>query len=465
MHRVTILLLAILTLAGTALVAQTPDLEVGNIKNPELMWGAQPVSFEVKSNVDYPKFVVATLDLRFEGTYLNPKRRWKVNTIVPPLEPVMVTMPLDIPVNFGIAQIELTLYDVVDTLDPVTFGTRIMGQNFQLRFKIPDEIQSYLQERISFPPMVDNNPMLDNEFTRVLLTMLAEGKMVPEIAKLAKVDSQFVYRNINELASRQLVQRKEQSAILKFPFLTAKQAERIKPLAEETSEKLAGLFAANIPAYRKTLDSLVAARKVSKDSSDFLNGGTVLYRMYPVVAALVLWGDLGQKFVTDTALLDIYKETDPCNAYIPRYMYAVQGGDVFNGHQYISISAATGHYTLAFGDRAARIKCPDIYPFPSMLFQGSDWNFEAADNQEIFMIDTVIIAPAIAAITAGSEPIVTSALDGLKKGMDELGPNMFTLGSRLWFWNLIASRTVDKMVAAGTLGRDGNGQYRMETMQ
>jgi len=62
-------------------------------------------------------------------------------------------------------------------------------------------------------------------------------------------------------------------------------------------------------------------------------------------------------------------------------------------------------------------------------------------------------------------PIVTAALDGLKKELDAIGPNMFTLGSRFWFWNLTASRALDKMVAAGTLTRYGNGQYRLESMR
>jgi len=465
MHRVINALLTLIFLCGSALVAQTPDLTVGEIKNPELKWGSQPISFEVTNNVDYLKFVVATVDLRFEGTYLNPKRRWKVNAIVPPLEPLIVTVPLDIPVNFGVAQIELTLYDVVDTLDPVAFGTRVMGQNFQLRFKIPDEISSYLQERITFPPMVDNNPMLDNEFTRVAFTMLAEGKTIPDIARLAKVDSLFVYRNIGELVTKKLVLRKQDAATLLFPFLTTKQAEKIKPLAEKASDQLAALMAENMPAYRRTLDSLIKAGTVAKDSSDFLNGGTVLYRPYPVIAALVLWADLGQKFVTDTALLDIYQETDPCNANVPRFMYAVQGGDVFNGHHYIGISSVTGHYTVHFGDRIAPVRCPDIYPFPTILSQGSDWSFDPQFSQEMFMIDTVVTMPVVRSVSAGSAPIVAAALDGLKKELDALGPNMFTLGSRLWFWNLTASRALDKMVAAGTLTRYGNGQYRMESMQ
>ena len=465
MHRAINSLSAMIFLFGSALVAQTPDLTVGEIKNPELKWGAQPISLEVTNNVDYPKFLVGTLDLRFEGTYLNPKRRWKVNAILPPSDRATVTLPLDIPVNFGVAEMELTLYDVVDTLDPVTFGTKVMAQNFLLRFKIPDEISSYLQERITFPPMVDNNPLLDNEFTRVVFTMLAEGKTIPEIARLAKVDSLFVYRNINELVSKKLVLRKDKAATLSFPFLTIKQAEKIKPLAEKTSDQLAALIAENMPAYRRTLDSLIKAGAVAKDSNEFLNGGTVLYRPYPVIAALVLWADLGQKFITDTALLDIYKETDPCNANVPSFMYAVQGGDVFNGHHYVGISSVTGHYTVHFGDRIAPVKCPDIYPFPTILIQGSDWSFDPQFSQEMFMIDPVVTLPAVKSVSAGSLPIVTAALDGLKKELDAIGPNMFTLGSRFWFWNLTASRALDKMVAAGTLTRYGNGQYRLESMR
>ncbi len=465
MHRAINSLLAVIFLAGSGLVGQTPELTVGEIKNPELKWGAQPVNLKITNNADYPKFVIGTLDLRFEGTYLNPKRRWKVNAIVPPLDTTAMAMPLDIPVNFGVAQIELTLYDVVDTLDPVHLGTRVMGQNYQLRFRIPDAISSYLQERITFPPMVDNNPLLDNEFTRVVLTMLAEGKTIPQIAQLAKVDSTFVYRNINELVSKRLVLRKGNTATLVFPFLTTKQAENIKPVAEKASDDLVALITANMPAYRTTLDSLIKAGKVAKDSSDFLNGGTILYRPYPAIAALALWADLGQKFVTDSSLLDIYKETDPCNAYVPKYMYAVQGGDIFNGHHYIAISGVTGHYTVQFGDRIAPVKCPDIYPFPTILFQGSDWSFEQQFSQEIFMIDTAVTTPVVKAVLAGSAPIVAAALDGLKRELDAIGPDMLTPGSRFWFWNLTASRTLDKLVTAGTLMRHGNGQYRMESMQ
>ncbi|PWB68213.1 hypothetical protein C3F09_12180, partial [candidate division GN15 bacterium] len=222
---------------------------------------------------------------------------------------------------------------------------------------------------------------------------------------------------------------------------------------------------ANLPAYRHTLEGLINAGVVARDSSDFLNGGTILYRLYPVIGGLVLWGNLGQKFVTDTALLDIYRDTDPCNANIPNFMYAVQGGNVFNGHQYISISGSTGHYALQFGDEIAPVKCPDIYPFPTILSQGTDWTLDPQYAQEIFMIDTSITAPVIKAVTAGSTPILSAALDGLKTELDALGPNMFTLGSRLWFWNLTASRTLDKLVAAGTLTRYGNGQYRLESLK
>jgi len=456
-----LLFCAVLTVGATA-VAQRPDLEVSEIARPELKWGPQVFGFEIFTNVDYPKFAVTTLDLSFTGTYLNPKRRWKVNTIVIPGEHPAVKIPLDIPVNFGMAQLELNVYDVVDTLDGLNLGTKVMTQTFQLRFKIPDALASYMEEKITFPPMVDNNPLLDNEFVRVMFTMFNEGKTTTEITKLANIDSAFVDRNVNELVRGKYVIRQNTKVTLSFPYLTVKQAETIKPIAEKASDAMAALMAKNMPKFVMTRDSMVKAGAVAKDSNDFLNGGTILYHKYVTVGVLALWYDLGQKFISDSAMLETYKGTDPCNAYVPQYMYAVQGGEVFNGHHYYNASNAFNHEVIQFGDPIPKVKCPDLYPYPTQLAPGSDWSYTGEFQQEILMLDTSLTNIAVRALDEGCASIVSKAGADFKKKLDEIGPAMYTAGTRLWFWNLVASRTLDKMISAGVVAHEGNGQFHLE---
>jgi hypothetical protein len=174
-------------------------------------------------------------------------------------------------------------------------------------------------------------------------------------------------------------------------------------------------------------------------------------------------GPLGSQFITDSAMLDIFKGTDPCNAYLPDYMYGVQGGDFFNGHHYIQESDLTGHIVVQFGDSIPKIKCPDLYPYPTIMEMGNDWNYETSYQYELFVMDTAFTAPVIRAMDPGFAPILTSSRDELKKKLDAIKPNLTTTGMRFWFWNLVASRTLDKLVSTGTLQRRNNGQYRLES--
>ena len=56
-------------------------------------------------------------------------------------------------------------------------------------------------------------------------------------------------------------------------------------------------------------------------------------------------------------------------------------------------------------------------------------------------------------------------LDGAREQVEKIF-NVYSkddkkmLGVRYWFWNLVATRTINKMVEAGKLNRIGNGQYR-----
>jgi hypothetical protein len=462
---VQVMLICVVGLWINPVQAQTTDFELGKLPQLKVSWGRQPVNIVIKNKVDYPKFVVGLTKLSFQGTYLNPKRQWKVNRIIQPSDSIVLPLSLEIPSNFGTANIIFEIYDVVDTVDQISLGTKIFSQNFALNFKIPNELSGYLQEKVTLSPMAGNSPVFDNEFARIVLVMLAEGKPVEEIKKIPRVDSSLVNEFLRVLEIKKYVLKNDQGYKLTFPFLTVKQAEMVKPLIETTTNQLTAIVEKNLGNYRNVLDSLVAAGVAPKDSNDFMNGASILYERYPVISTLFLWYDLGQKFISDSLRLAIFNRTDPCNCNIQPYMYGIQGGDIFNGHLYYTRYGSDIHYYLRFGDSIPRIKCPDLYPFLPILNQGEQWDFEKEYKHEIFTLSLKATQPMMNMLDQGTEPLIQNAKEDLQKILSTIGPDMNTAGSRWWFWNVIASRTLDKLVASGDLTRKGNGQYLLDVTE
>lgn len=461
--RLTVLM-AILLGASTAFAA--PDISVGNMDNPEHRWGPQILSLPITNNADYYKFVVVKVTLTFEGEYLNPARGARANYILEPQKTIMVGVPVDVPPNYGIAHIKFEVYDVVDTMDALLPSQNVMNQVAQMRFNVPSGMVPYMQDRLTMTPMVDHNPYLGTEFTRALIMLMKEGKSRAEIAKLAELDTTYLKHLEDTLLTWQYFGRsnKDSSVVPAFPVISAKEAEPIRPLVDKTSTALADLIVKNLPSYKRVLDSLVKAGTLAADSNDFINGGTVLYRVYPVVTALLLWYDLGQGIVAGTTALDVYRDTDPCNANISRFLYAVQGGDLVNGNQYYNYSTETGRSVILFGDRIPVINCPQSFPWKRRLYLSTDYDYDLPDKPELFTFDTTMINPALRALGAGAPAVLQPAVTAFKSTIMKDGSDEFTQGTVLWFWNQVATKTTSKLLVKGVITRRNNGQYRFESM-
>lgn len=460
-----ILFLSLLILLSQSSCSQEkPDIFVTDIELPNLRWGAQEAQFEATNNTELVKYMAVITEIKFEGSYLAPYRMTTRYYLLPPLETIPIKPTVYIPGNYGRASIKISLYDVIDTVDVLLESQRFFEQPFSVKYYCPDAISGYFAEKITMPPMVDKHPYFDNEFSRVLLYLIDEGRTVQEIAEMAMADVSFVYQVLSDLSSHGYVKHTEKGYESLFPSITVKEAEAVKPLVEKTSDRLAELVRNNLPAYWKVLDSLIDAGTVSKDSNLFLNGGTILYRAYPVTASLLFWYDLGREFIARAEPLMIFENTDVCNAQIPRYMYSVQGGDVFNGtnfyHQY-----QTGRgYKIFYGDRIPVFECDEDYADRALRRQRVQWDYTKDYEPEDFMIDTLIIEPALETLGNGSNTILTEATFELKNYATPFGHGEMTRGYRYWFWNQATTRALIKLVEDGTIERRGNGQYRLMGM-
>ncbi|MFZ5980839.1 MAG: winged helix-turn-helix domain-containing protein [Candidatus Zixiibacteriota bacterium] len=444
---------------------ETSQVAVGEIKLERLAWGEQKASFEVINNTDYLKFITVTTDIVFEGVYLQPARKKTSYFILGPEQTRLVEPVFDIPANFGRARMDLTVYDVVDTLDQLLPTQKIAEQTFKVNIKIPDKMTPYLQNKISLPPMVGKSPSFDSEFSRILILLLNEGRSVLEIAAMADTDTGTVIAIIKKMEKDNYISRRDSTITFNFPVISIPEAEEVKKLAEDVSDKLALMVKNNLPAYRKVLDSLVQARVLTTDTNYFLHGGVVLHREYPVVAALFLWYDLAQEFIDKLTPLEIYAGTDPCHAHIPKYMYVVEGGDFFNGTNFYNLLINRNQLVVTYGDTLPIIECAEGYENLRRLSENQGWWYSPEMIPETFMIDTALVHVSLRGLRTGSAELIKDTQAKLQKIVSGYGQEQFVASTRLWFWNLATTRALKKMVDAGTLIRRGNGLYRFEKVR
>ncbi len=463
--RLVAISLLFVTLLCSPTMAQS-DVQVGTIDPMQVLWGPQTIYAQVTSSADYPKFISTQIRIEFTGRYLNPKRSYRSNFVLEPGVTVAMPINFEIPPNWGDAKIDLLMYDVIDTLDVYLPEQKIAEEHSRLTFHLPPELYDYFQERITMPPFSENSPLFDSELLRLAFVLFREGKDDRAISEMTKIDTIYLRKIIWKWKYYDfLVHAKPDSALRPtFPIITTAEAEEIRPIVNKTSSQLVSLIQKNMKSYQRVVDSLMTSGSLPNDTNLVLHGGTVLFQKYPVVTALFLWYHLGRGFVGGNFPLDIYRETDPCNVHVPLWMYAVRGGDLFNGRHFINFSITSGKPILQFADSIPEIRCPENYPYADRL-QGNDWNYGANDGPEFFVLDTTFVHPALRALGVGSEKVLQPAYDALRATVEKYEPGSFVPGVNFWFWNQVATQTTDELVKKSVVTRRGNGHYRIEALK
>ncbi len=438
------------------------DIIVGDITLPKTKWGTMQASFELTNNSEYLKFIKVMIDIKYQGEYLNPTRLFEINVIVYPMDSKKVTPTFSVPPNFGRSELKFSLYDVVDTLDVLLDNQKFMEQPFILKPKTPEGIFPYLSEKITMPPMVNTSPDFDSEFSRILIFMISEGKTIAEISEIAEVDTEVILNLLKPMVAKGYASQIDGVYSLKFPAITPAEAEETKIYSEKISDSLANMIEKNMPLYWAELDKMVQAGKISADKNLFIDGGTILYNPYPVIGGLLLWHDLGRKFITRSAPLKIFNNTDFCKARIPYYMYAVQGGDVFNGTQFYSYNTFQGNYQILYGDNIPEINCEFYHYDRRQINWATGETFKTESNPEIFVLDTIVVMPVVYALDGGMDQMLRGVYDDLFKIADKYNHRKLLFGHRYWFWNLVSTQTMKKLTAKAVISPSGTGQFRFD---
>ena len=465
MFRYFKLVMLMILIIPVIIYADEPDIFVGEVELSGTQWGEQNAVIELTNKTEHIKYVVAETEINFEGIYLNPNFKTKSNITLQPEETVTFEPEFFIPGNYGKAKLELRLYDVVDSRDELMSWQIFYEQPFMLKFNAIDAVLPYLQEKITLPPRTDIHPYFTNEFSRILFVLLAEGKTVDEIAKMNKCDVSFVEHQIKRFVDNKYLRKKDSVFTPSFPVISLKEAEAARPIAEKYADSLAIILGANMKNYQVVLDSMIAVKAIPNDSNDFVSGASLLFKPTPIVSAMVLWYELGRKFITRAAPLLIYDGTDICNAGNVQYMYAVVGGDHFNGSHFFGLFYGTKTYSMMFAHDKLDVVCEDDFLRPYRSRRKGVWNYNYPNYPEYFIFDTVYARPLINSVTKGIDPLLASAYDELKENAYAHGQDNVYIGHRYWFWNLVATLTLDKLYEDKVLIKRENQFFRFDKIK
>lgn len=459
MRRFIVMTTSLIWLYAGLLSAQDITVGTGELQLPEFKWGAQPVQLTVTNNSEYMKFVVSVIHVEFAEADPPYSRDDRFNDFLQPGATKTIEPFVYIPGSYGPATITMDFYDVVDTLDAVSFGEHILHKVIEADFPRPDTLTQVFDTRLVFPIRVDEHPYFESEFSRLTLGLIAEGKSPEEIHQLTGADRQFVLEQLRFLAGQRLIVQKDDSIDVAIPVLMKEEASVQAKLADRAAQSLAGVIAGNMTAYRGVLDSLIAAKVVPTDSADVLDDGVVLYKPYPVVTALLLWQRLGTQFIAGGNALDMFWGIDICNLPKMEYLYAVPEGPEYNGRFFFAFLFDGRNVRLLSSNHAPKIHCSGNFPPQRGASGAAKWKHDDNDRPQYIMLDMAKVNPALDALVAGTPEIIDATLNQVRVNAEQFGRGVVTRGYKLWFWNLVVTKVTDILVEQGVLPDPGEALY------
>ena len=86
-------------------------------------------------------------------------------------------------------------------------------------------------------------------------------------------------------------------------------------------------------------------------------------------------------------------------------------------------------------------------------------------HPESFVFDTAKVRPALNALVGQPDSLLWRSYVKLKEVATSHGHRKVSFGHRYWFWNLTATRTLEKLQKSGVVTRTNNGQIKLDLLE
>jgi len=456
------LVLALIAWAVGAVAAYAqPQVEVLKVEEPEWTWGSQSIAVTVRNNSEYVRFLVmkTTLKCQGEGEPWNIQSRF--TTYLPTGEPTKLAPVITVIGNYGTGTVNLTAYDVVDTADVVLPEQKFLDTTFEFTIDMPPEARKWVEQRLVLPPRVDQHPYFYDQYSRLMIQFIAAGIRIDEMARICGSRATYSRYVLGRMQRHGLARLGETAIELNFPYISGKEAEACLPLANRSANLLADAIAGNLAKYESRLDSLVRSGVIPDDRDNLISGTMVLYEPYIMVSALLLWYDLGSSFVTDGKPLQIYKDSDICNAANVSFIYALEADDSLAGRHFFALMSRQEGDGILFADHDPELVCSGNYPARPGVAAKATYEFPEDDRPEFFFLDTTLARPALDGLGKGTSQIVDQTYADLKDLAGQYGRTELAPAYKYWFWNLVATKTLDLLTQRGAVKGRGTNNFQL----
>lgn len=457
---VLVSVISVLMFNGAVVVAQ-PQLEIVGVEAPDWNWGSQAINLKVKNASEHVRFVVIKTEFKSSGEDGTWQIQSRFSSWVQPKSVASLAPVISVPGNYGPATIRLSCYDVVDTLDIVLPGQEILDTTFSLAVEMPETARKWVNQLITMAPRVEVHPYFDDQFSRMFLQFVAAGIPITEMARISGCDETYVRSVLARFRRHGIALLGDTAIELSFPFITEAEARACLPLADKTAGLLADIVAGNLVGYEGYLDSLVKAGVIPDDRDNLINGTMLLYEPYVMVSAMLLWYDLGSRFVTDGKPLRIFDGTDICNAANVNFMYAVAGDESLTGHHFFALTPSKDGEGILFADHDPNLECSGNYPARPGVAVKATWSYPGSDRPEFFFLDAALADQPLITLGAGTDVVVQDVKKELAGVAGQYGRSQLGPGYRYWFWNMVATKTLDLLEERQVVKGKGTNNFQL----
>ncbi len=438
------------------------DLKVGDITLSSTNWGAQTASIKLSNTGEDYKFVVLkseviTLDNESEAAPFT-----KAAYFIEPLSDNDFTLPVNITAGYGKIQIDISFYEVIDTLDLLLESQRFFTKSFPVEYKISEKLKSVISDEIKFPKFVEDNEFFSNHLSQVLLTLIIDGKTIQEIADLYQTNIEFVNSMLEEYQKAGLVSSDGMTASINFMTINKKQAEAIMPSIDNAVDNLYKVITKNFAGYDSTLTVLVSEGRLSNDPHDALDLGTILYQKSPVMLGLFLWDLLGREFVNNSQPFNIFAGSDPCNAFMGDFMYMMIGAGNYVGDSYYYASMDPQNDAIYCGLGRHNFICPYNYRDLAEKKRPVRPGFDSKNRDKVYLYNEDNVREPLSFMMDGTIEHLENLKVEMAKNFAGTYYDTNYKGARYWCWDMVVTKLMKKLVDNHVIEKDDILLYRLQ---
>jgi hypothetical protein len=446
-------------------IAVGQNFEVGDIDLSSSGWGRQSVTVNLRNISEDYKWIAVQTEVIFSDTLLSPRRNSQKSVFIEPNENRKLTLPYDFPGNYGKGMVRISLYEQVDTLDPLYESLRFFKKDIPVNFPVPDSLKELVAAGINVPMYSERTELFDNLFNRLMLILLYQGRTLDDVARLTGADSIFVNMMLRKFILDGLISQDNYIYTPKFAVIESSFIDKIRPLMDSTITSLYNSIKSGLPRYDSLVSDYVATGKLSRDKYNLYEPGSVLYHKYPTTLGLLFWNKLGRDFINDGKPLSLFVGSDPCSARMLGFTFMTTGNKKNLGRSlYLNLDEGNDEGKFYCSADSVIFNCYRLSP-PGATNVAYDWNVSEKNPMMYFTYEDEVIKDALGILAGDSPQIINKLKTRIETELAGSKNVSHLLGVRYWCWNLIVTEAIKKLEVDNVLAKEGSGLYLFERMK